>query len=364
MNRLLMLFVAGLVFAAPSLAADKPRAAFKPAQMPALLDKEAAASIMAAPAAPMLQFTPPAAQSPQALIDGLAAIKGSRDGTQSEIGVLPRVKRMLMRQQGMIGGDGGNKKKDDKGNLKQIGNTGEFPYTTMGVLASGCTGTVVMKRFVLTAAWCVFDLKARKFYDNLNFFPAMNGKKTPFGEVAWKNVWVAKGFAEKGDLAFGYGLVELGKDIGDDTGWFGFGDAPNLKQLTLTGYPFAAVPAQTMWETKCPVQGVDDNAIFYSCPGEPKALAAMLGSPVWFKGKADDAWQIVGIHVTAQNEQMTGWWAARLSKAHTDTILGWAAGADQTDTGTEDQGTDEQVSDEDTGTNNPPCTCEDQAQPQ
>jgi V8-like Glu-specific endopeptidase len=371
--------LACLVMGTPVLAADKPRAAFKPAQMPALQENQANLGALAAPQAPMQAYVPPPGQSPAAILEGLSAIKGSPDGTQTEIGVPRKVKRMLLRrQEGMIGGTGGtgdDKDKKKKGGLRQIANTGEYPYTTVGLIASGCTGTVVMKKFVLTAAWCVYDLKARKFYPNLNFYPAVNGKKAPFGEVAWKNVWVAKGFAEKGDLNFGYALIELDQDVGDTVGWFGFGDAPNTKQFTLTGYPLAGVPAQTMWETRCPVQGVEESAIFYSCAGDPKALTAMLGSPVWIKGKTDDSWQIAGIHVTAQNDKMTGWWAARLSKAHTDTILAWAAGADQTDQGTDedqgtddqavdDEGTDGQVTDDENGNDNPPCTCDDQANPQ
>ena len=383
MKRLVPFLLASLVLSTAGFAAGKPQSSFKPASLPAAQDKEANLGTLAAPQAPMSQFTSPAgAMTPQMMVEGLSALKGSRDGTQTEIGTPRRVKRMLMgKQSGMIGGDG-NKK---KGDLKRVGNTGEYPYTTMGVIASGCTGTVVMKRFVLTAAWCVYDLKAKKFYKNFNFFPAMNGKKTPFGEVAWKNVWVAKGFAEKGDLNFGYGLIELEQDIGDTVGWFGFGDMPKMaKQFTMTGYPFAVVPAQTMWETRCAVDGADDNAIFYRCPGDGKAMAAMLGSPIWFKGKTDDSWQIVGIHVTAQNDKQDSWWAARLSKVHTETILSWADSANKKDTGTEDQGTDEQVTedqtdtgtddqvdDEDTGTGTekvtdtePKCTCDEEAQPQ
>ncbi len=385
MKRLLPLALASLLLSTASFAAEKPQSSFKPAALPAAQDTQADLSTLAAPQAPMSQFVAPAASmTPQMMIEGLSAIKGSRDGTQTEVGTPRRVKRMLMgKQSGMIGDKKDKKKKT--ADLKRVENTGEYPYTTMGVVASGCSGTVVMKRFVLTAAWCVYDLKGKKFYENLNFFPAMNGKKTPFGEIQWKNAWVAKGFSDKGDLNFGYGLIELDQDIGDKVGWFGFGDVPKLgRTLTMTGYPFAVVPSQTMWETRCNIDGADDNAIFYKCPGDPKAVAAMLGSPIWFKGKADDSWQIVGIHVTAQNDKMESWWAARLSKAHTETLIAWANSADKKDTGTEDQGTEDQVTDDqtDTGTDEqvaedeeetgteqvtdtkPTCTCDEEAQPQ
>jgi V8-like Glu-specific endopeptidase len=358
-----------------TLSHAKTMPSFKPAMLPEAQSGDADIGSMSVPQAPMAQpVAPPPALSPEMLLEGLSAIKGSRDGSQTTIEPPSRVQQMLMnKQEGMIGGTDKDKDKKKTGGMGQIGNTAQYPYSTIGVIASGCTGAVVMKRFVLTAAWCVFDLKNKKFYENLDFYPAMNGKQTPFGKVAWKNVWVAKGFAEKGDLNFGYGLIELNEDIGDKIGWFGFGDVPkfNFKQLTLTGYPFAVVPPQTMWETKCAIQGAEENAIFYRCPGDNNALAAMLGSLMWFKGKADDAWQIVGIHITSQNEQKNSWWASRLSRAHTETILSWASAADQTDQGKDDQtdqGTDDQTNDDNgtdtAGPDNPPCTCDQQGSAQ
>ena len=135
-----------------------------------------------------------------------------------------------------------------------------------------------------------------------------------------------------------------------------------------------------MWEAKCAIDGTNESAIFYRCPGDGKTVLGMLGSPIWFKGKEENAWQIVGIHVTAQNDKQDSWWAARLNQAHTDTIIAWANGADKKDTGTEDEDTgDQNVDDEnddeatdggtDEGTDEvvdkkPECTCDDQALPQ
>jgi V8-like Glu-specific endopeptidase len=321
--------------------------------------------------------------APAELLDGLEGLRMDRGGKETVVEVPKRLQRRLMRQQGKIGDQA------NKGKLKQVGNTGEYPYTTIGVVASGCTGAVVMKRFVLTAAWCVYDLKAKGFYQNLNFYPAMNGKKTPFGEIAWKSAWVHKAFSNKGDIAFPYGLIELEQEIGEQTGWLGFGDLPkgNVKQFTLTGYPFDGVPPQTMWESRCSLDAAEANALFYRCPGNGKSLATMLGAPLWLKGKSDDSWQIVGIHVTSQNDQLNSWWAARLNQAATETILSWANGGGQVDEpdenaddeeedADEETGEDEEESgedeeeevseddtgkdDDDAGKDGPDCTCEDQ----
>lgn len=388
MIRTLSILLLAAALSSPALAAGRKQPSAMPATPPTAQDMSADIGAASMPEAPMASPKPPPTMSPQLLMEGLSAIKGSPDGTQTEIGTPPRVKRMLMRQQGMIGTDDKNKKKtkkkDNKGDLQQIGDTAQYPYTTIGVIASGCSGTVVMKRFVLTAAWCVYDLKNKKFYPNLDFIPAMNGKTAPFGQVKWKNAWVAKGFVEKGDLNFGYGLIELSEDIGDKVGWFGFGHVPNFnfKSLALTGYPWQGVPPQTMWQSKCRIDAAEENAVFYRCPGSGDSLATMLGSPLWFKGKEDNAWQVVGIHVTSQNDQKNSWWASRLNAAATETLIAWAKSADQPDTQTDetddqtdevvDNGTDDDtadVEDEDADTDtedvadNPNCTCEDQAAP-
>lgn len=374
MKHAVTILLASLMLAGgATLGEAKNPKAFKPAQLPAAQDRPANISATMAPAGAMMAAPAPKApaMNPQQMIDSLVGLKGSKDGSQTVVQPPKRVQDRLMRQEGMIGDDKNKKKKTDTGKLTPV-NSANYPYTTMGVIASGCTGTLVMKKFVLTAAWCVYDVKAKKFYENLNFFPAASGKNAPFGEIPWKNAWVAKDFSEKGDLAFAYGLIELDQDVGDQAGWFGFGNVPNFnfKQLTLTGYPLDGASPLAAVEAKCAVAGAQDSAIFYSCPGDAKQLQGMIGSPVWFKGKADDAWQIVGIHVTSQDNTMKGWWASRLNQASTDTLVAWASGTDQTDQGTDDQ-TDDQTTDEgtdegtdDTADNNPPCTCEDQGSAQ
>ncbi|MBI2717714.1 MAG: trypsin-like serine protease [Rhizobiales bacterium] len=298
----------------------------------------------------------PAANSPAAretLIQGLAGLKHGRDGKDTVIELAPRL-QMLLKTRGQVSPV---KPVTGKGKLVQINNTKVSPYASMGMLMSGCSGVLVMKRYVLTAAWCVYDTKTQKFLENLDFVPALNGNDAPVGTIKWKNVWIPKGFQQSADLAYGFALIELEKDVGDQVGWFGFGPvkgSDNLKQLTLTGYPFANVPKNTLWEASCSIDTSQENAYFYRCPGDGKTLVSMLGAPFFIKGaKEGDPGQLLGIHISSQDDKLESWWAMRLSETHTQTILSWANGGaapppDQpTDTGT-DQGTGD----------NPQCTCD------
>ena len=305
----------------------------------------------------------PASAAPDArekLVEGLAGLKHSRGGKDTVIDLAPRLK-MMLRARGNVSPV--RPFKGGGGKLVQIANTKVSPYASMGMIMSGCSGALVMKRYVITAPWCVYDTKGKKFFDNLDFIPALNGNDAPVGTIKWKNVWIPKGFQDTGDLAYAFALIELEKDIGDQVGYFGFGPvkgSDNLKQLTLTGYPFAGVPKNTLWEANCSIDTNQQNAYFYHCPGDGKTLYSMLGAPFFAKGaKEGEAGQLLGIHISSQDDKQDSWWAMKLGDATTQTILSWANGGnappeppqpDDTKTTTDQGGGD--------GGGNPQCTCD------
>lgn len=373
-----VLFSATVALASTAaLAADRT----VPAGLPKILPKSMAAPVTPQLNAPRPQGTMMAPKmakpgSVDDVINALTAVKASKGGKVLEV-PLPEGLRLMLKNPVKQGAVTPKPTGGDKSKFSQVNNTEEFPYATMGLLGSGCTGTLVAEHFVLTAAMCIYDQKNKKFYDDLDFYPGINGDKQPFGKLAWKDAYVPKGFTEKGDTQFDFGLVVLEPKSADEIGWMGMGHVEkfDFKQLTLTGYPWEGVDAQTMWQTNCTIDSPEKDYVFYRCPGKGKQLGAMTGSPLWFKGKADDAWQIVGIHVTSQDDKKNSWWAQRLNAAHTETILSWANGADQgtDETPPEDEGTD-QVTEEDDGGGTTTevtdggggaeCTCDDQASPQ
>ncbi len=287
-----------------------------------------------------------------ALIDGLSAIKHGRDGQDTVVPVPAKLRMMLKAKKAMA-------PEPVKGKLVQIKNTSVSPYAAIGMIMSGCTGALVMNNFVLTSPWCVYNQQTRKFYDNLDFIPGLNGSASPAGAFKWKNVWMPQGFQDTGDLTLAFALIELEGRPGDQVGWFGFGPvegSENVKKLTVTGYPFVEVPKSTMWEGACAIDANQEHAYFYRCPGKGATVVTMLGAPFFKKGKEGEGGQLLGIHTGSQDEQQNSWWAMKLNAAHTETILSWANGGEVAEE--EEEEVSEEETEEEETEEVAECTCE------
>ena len=253
--------------------------------------------------------------TPAGQLNALTGMSMSRDGKARTIKVPNRLKGMVLKGQGAAALGQAPK----PGKLVPVKDTTQYPYTAVGLLSNGCSGTLIGKRFVLTAAYCIFNLESKQWDQNLDFYPGINGETRPFEGVKWKNAWVTKGFAEEGNWNLAFGLVELQSDVGDKNGWFGFGHLPQIpKGPAMTGYP-AGVPDFTMWETSCPVKGADKAFIVYNCLMK-KPLEGMAGAPIWIVDKQSNGPMLIAIHGGALKADL---WGQRINEEAFYTLQAW-----------------------------------------
>lgn len=266
--------------------------------------------------------------APAAQLDALTGMSMSRDGKAGSVKVPNRLRGMILKGKGAAAIQ---QEAPKPGKLVGVKDTTQYPYTAVGLLANGCTGTLIGKRFVLTAAYCIFNPESKKWDQNLDFYPGINGKdKVPFAGVKWKNSWVTKGFANEGNWNLAFGLVELQSDVGDQNGWFGYGHVPQFpKTPGMTGYP-GGVPDFTMWETTCPVQAADKAFIAYTCPLK-KPLEGMFGAPIWQVDKQSNGPMIVAFHGGPLKDGVL--WGQRINEEVFYTLQAWMKDADKGDGG-------------------------------
>ena len=123
-----------------------------------------------------------------------------------------------------------------------------YPLSTVGRVENAkgfCTGTMVGRRLMLTAAHCV-NWKNDKDIGWLKFTPSYYNGETPFGSAYATNViyWEkpdSSGGLSDHETAFDYVIAVLDRNIGDLTGYAGYktysASWNNLKAWTNIGYP-------------------------------------------------------------------------------------------------------------------------------
>jgi V8-like Glu-specific endopeptidase len=275
--------------------------------------------------------------TPAGQLNALTGLSMSRDGKASSVKVPNRLRGMVLKGQGAAAIQAAPK----PGKLVAVKDTTQYPYTAVGILSNGCSGTLIGKRFVLTAAYCIFNPESKQWDQNLDFYPGINGENRPFDGVQWKNAWVTKGFAEQGNWDLAFGLVELQSDVGEQNGWFGYGHVPQFpKGPTMTGYP-AGVPDFTMWETTCPVKAANKSLIAYNCPLK-KPLEGMAGAAIWAVDQ-NNAPMLIAIH--GGPLKGTDLWGQRINEEAFYTLQAWMKDADQ---GGDEVTDDDTQGDEDT----------------
>jgi glutamyl endopeptidase len=101
---------------------------------------------------------------------------------------------------------------------------------------------------------------------SIDVMPGRNGSSLPYGKVTSRNFRSVVGWANSGDENFDYGAIILSTNLGNTTGWFGFGvfsDADLLASVgNISGYP-GDKPAGTQWYDARRIANVNARKVYY-----------------------------------------------------------------------------------------------------
>lgn len=161
----------------------------------------------------------------------------------------------------------------------QINNTSVYPWRAIASLLITAadnsmwigTGWFIGPHTLATAGHVVFiknsGVPGRDgWVKKIQVMPGRNGNTLPFGSVTSSSFRSVTAWTNNGDQNFDYGAIIIPTNLGNTTGWFGFGayqDADLLSSVgNISGYP-GDKPTGTQWYDARRIASINSRKVFY-----------------------------------------------------------------------------------------------------
>lgn len=189
-------------------------------------------------------------------------------------------------------------------NRTQVMDTTKNPYQsivslvqTYGSSQYVCTGTVIAKNKVITAAHCLYDAQKGGYPDKVTLAPGRNNDKLPFGEFEATYAYVPSQWSNYSNTNYDIAILDVaqndsGQDIGDVVQQQQLEMTSNFinKDITITGYPGDKMQTYgiTQWTHRDLVKSQSGNKFSY----DVDTMGGQSGSAVFNNATG----KIIGIH--------------------------------------------------------------------
>jgi glutamyl endopeptidase len=175
----------------------------------------------------------------------------------------------------------------------QVTNTTSYSNSAIvhldGVTSSSefsCTGWMVGPHTLVTAAHCVNEGTR-----NITVSPGKNESRNPYGTAKMRQVHASPDYiyAEPTQRNPGddWAVVNIDKDLGNQTGWFGYNSGLPNGSITVTGYPADKNYGQ-MWKGVGSIEWTNGNIAYHNVD----TFGGQSGAPIY-----DYNNQVYAIHV-------------------------------------------------------------------
>lgn len=165
-------------------------------------------------------------------------------------------------------------------NRRQIQNTGDLPWRMNASLLITArdgsswigTGWFVSPRVLITAGHCLYirnsGVAGRDgWVQRITVIPGRNGNTMPYGQAVSTSFRSVVGWTKNGDADYDYGAIILNTPLGNQTGWYGYGNYSDAdligKAANISGYP-GDKPAGTQWYHAGKIAAVNARKVYYS----------------------------------------------------------------------------------------------------
>jgi glutamyl endopeptidase len=157
-------------------------------------------------------------------------------------------------------------------------NTG-YPYRAIALVTSSggsCTAWFYGPDILATAGHCVHQGAGGNFFTNVRVYPGYDNGGASYPAQFLGTV---TGWANSSNEQFDYGIIDIGTNVGNSTGWFGFwwqSASLNNTPAVISGYPGDKSPT-SQWVGVDHVRVTQAKQVFYKAD----TFGGQSGSPVW-----------------------------------------------------------------------------------
>ena len=180
-------------------------------------------------------------------------------------------------------------------NRQMVSPPNRFPFTAIGKIDYGCTGTFIAKRTILTAGHCVHEggLGGR-WAQNLNFHRCKDCDPNNGYKHTWKWAVSFLGWTLRGLANFDIAVIIVHEP---SPAQMVFKSESHLlpEKINIAGYPYD-IPGQCMWLSSCTLTEANEHVLLYPCDTNK----GMSGSAVYKYCPVSNTPVINAVHVRRQ----------------------------------------------------------------
>jgi V8-like Glu-specific endopeptidase len=208
----------------------------------------------------------------------------------------------------------------------RIDNTTSFPWRAQCKLymrfPNGAryigSGTLINAKYLLTAGHCVYSKSDGGWATQVEVVPGMSGSYKPYGSAYATRFRSYTGWTNYSSRDHDFALVTLDRNIGDSTGWLGYGTFSSLSNVVgnIAGYPGDRDGGRRLYYHYDWVQAWSNYRVFYNIDTMP----GQSGSGVY--RRINGGRYVFAVHTNGSSSGNSG---TRIDGAKYNSISSWIA---------------------------------------
>ena len=192
-----------------------------------------------------------------------------------------------------------------------------FPYSAIGRVDIGCTGTFIARRTILTAGHCVYSTSSNQWYSNLGFGRLKDCDPDQGVRYTWKQAITFTGWTQNHLQEYDIAIITVNEYSSYTMQFSSLPPLSTQTSITIAGYP-GDKSGWCLWKSSCNLAEVLEKRLKYACD----TAGGMSGSAVYTYYGGLSADTVVGVHAYGSGGGPTNS-GTRMTSYYESTIRRW-----------------------------------------